>query len=527
MSSASAGAYILQSNQGAQDDLITGARVLLDILNSTPKTQRTIDLVTRTHLFPLEKTYSSSVPIGTQYFKCVNAESGQDLGTTPKFELNQYGEFISDCVVHVRFCAMGTAPTLTGDLTVDAATKSANKLANSIKYRWTDYPGIRLFKSVTFSNANSELHRYTRDDVLHYNNYGVLPTQRNAWDRCVGHSPFVSGSSYHRYEEIMEHKRLAVGPQCPKYYQPPLDLWIPLLLFFTKGQPFPSSKVIQGQRNISIELETVDKMVQAIDITAGAANDTLNATGVQALLPGSTLFSTQNVVQPTIRVEKMDLYMNNIFVPALVLEAYMNTLTYTMIRVDKQQTMRDNLAQRQVKMTGFKYPIEHIAFGFRETRNEGDFEKWWRFNRAISTTFRLISSERDVVNPTDNIIALNYQYFEEEPVVDAITISLQGNKLFDNINPSFFGAYATYPRSGDNSRITTGKDPGAYFLSFSQSPGQYQPNGHMNASMNREFHFEWSTSIASTSNNIEFVASAKCIAFILVDSGRAHLTFTV
>jgi hypothetical protein len=536
MSTASAGAFILQSNSGEQDDLITGARDLHDRLASLNPNERTLDIIRETHLFPMEKSYSASVPIGMEYFKGVKNGTTQSLGSTVTFELSQYGAFISDCVVHVQLSALGTAPTITNDLIVDAATKSEAKLYNDIKYRWTDYPGIRLFKTVTFKNAGSELHHYTRDTVLKHHNHFVKPSQRTAWERAMGHGADVNGTSYHRYEEVVENKKLNIGPQCPKFYQPPLDLWIPLKLFFCDGQPFPSSKVIHGQRSITVSLEESSFMAQAIDVTGVGSNDTLNVAnlaggtgGVQGnLLPGSTLYNTSGVTQPEVEVLKMDLYMNNLFVTNAVLDAYMNTLTYTMIRVDKVQTVRDNLSSKSVRMTGFKYPIENIAFGFRETRNATDFEKWWRFNRAVSTTFRLISSERDKVNTNpDNVIALNYQYFEEDPVVDSISITVQGQRMFDNINPGFFSRFSSLPRCNGSEKITTARDPHAYLVHFSQNTGEYQPSGHFNSSKNREFEFSWNSSIATLTNTIEFVACAKCIAFILVENGTSQIVFTV
>jgi hypothetical protein len=530
---ATAGSFILACNDGKQDRLITATNELSSRLTSVSSVAQTIPFVQLTHMFYMERSYSVNVAVGTEYFKATKKGTSQAFGSTVTFELQQLASFIHDCVVHVQFGAIGTPPVVTGNATQDAINLYNNRhLVNpanplqQIKYRYTDFPGIKLFKSVKMKINTDILDEYKTDDVLFIHNTKVEPSRRLAWNTGMGQSPTISGTAFHRYSEVLEDKQIRVSAQCPRTYQPALDLWIPLLFWFSEdvGLSFPSSSVTNGQRYVEIDLCELSDIIQAVDVAAVTSNDAFNLAGNQSV-PASTLYSTVGVTQPSsLPINKIELYMNNIFVRPEIEQAFQRSLSYSLIRVHKRQTMLLNVSQKEILLNQLVYPIETITFGFRPTANNSDFEKWHRFNTATSNTFRLISSEEGdpttLPTPIDNIIGLTYQYFTSSPVIDNISVAMKGNFLYTNITPSFFNTYTTYARA-----VTSPSDQGVYLLSFAFNPKNYNPNGHFNISREREMTLNYESTVISRTNPTEFIASAKCIAFLLVTNGSMVLTF--
>lgn len=84
----------------------------------------------------------------------------------------------------------------------------------------------------------------------------------------------------------------------------------------------------------------------------------------------------------------------------------------------------------------------------------------------------------------------------------------------------FYNHYHNLERKGCN---ISPEDDGAHMISFTKTPGVYQPMGHFNASRSREFEL-----LLGLQNDVqcELILEAQAINFLYVSNGNAVLRFT-
>lgn len=102
-----------------------------------------------------------------------------------------------------------------------------------------------------------------------------------------------------------------------------------------------------------------------------------------------------------------------------------------------------------------------------------------------------------------------------------ITSTLLRAQQIDIIKPQiqkFFNGYVPWQKKG---LVLGTEDKGIQFISFTESPGQYQPEGHFDASRAREM--ELILTIQSLPQTATISCVAKTINFLLVTGGNALL----
>lgn len=135
----------------------------------------------------------------------------------------------------------------------------------------------------------------------------------------------------------------------------------------------------------------------------------------------------------------------------------------------------------------------------------------------------------DITNATVQKIAVSSYRKEIQtrkwtPVLDQITIKLQGIEFYKEMPRLFLNGYTPYHYGGPN--IGTPTDTGSIFVPFCMYPGTFQPSGHLNVSRAREFYLYWTSSIVDANKPATMIVIASAINFLLISDGSAVLRYS-
>lgn len=380
--------------------------------------------------------------------------------------------------------------------------------------------------------------------------------------------------------------RIVDGPQTPKEVQPPLEIMHKLHFWFSNDVrlAIPSASIPFGQRYIIIETADckdmiasspalfVEKittdMVTSFDSLSGNANDPpasaiafspdldflqqYNEIDIAASFEGigiakvkSEFYPYRHKIDPTaLRVEKMDLYINNIFVNPEIHDIYIRRVGFTLIRVHRTANITINdVGQSDKLISQLKWPIEYMFVGIRpkwniSTDNPFMAEDWHRLTKCDRAHFPDEGVRLDLFSKTagatrgqtTQIAKLERheiqktQFIYESHTVEQMKVSAHSIPLFNWMPNKFFSTYLPYHLGGAN--ITTPADQGALLISFCLYPKTYQPSGYINVSRAREFHVHWESGYVSSARASELIIVASAINFLLISDGSACLRYS-
>jgi hypothetical protein len=396
-----------------------------------------------------------------------------------------------------------------------------------------------------------------------------------------------------------EIREVVDGPQTPKPAQPPLEIWNKLRFWFNDDVrlSIASVSIPFGQRFITITmsagtdliyefsnlyLETIIEVQGTGTFTIGTP--TLVSTAPYQRIVNYTPLYYKGVIDIP-AIERMELYVNNIFVNPEVHDIFIKRIGFSLIRVYREQNNRISTdGSGEVLLSQIKWPVEYMWVGMRPTFNIRDatassgglvttgntnvWRDWHRMTRMIdvatdqrtkaevasnaftffpATTATVTAAPGAVTftppaattmgpygygvnlvgaNPipgaTSNIGQVTQTtYALPVPSVDSLTVTAHGITIFDDFRSEFFNAYMPFHYGGPN--LTTPDDMGALFINFCLFPRSYQPSGHLNISRARETYIRWSTSYVSPKTPADLLVVALCINFLLITDGSAVL----
>lgn len=345
-------------------------------------------------------------------------------------------------------------------------------------------------------------------------------------------------------------QQIVNGPQTPKPVQPALELWNKLRFWFNEDVRLsvPSVSIPFGQRFINIDLAQQSLLTYEVPsiyletIVDGAATVAPHPTAqrVKTYTPIVQQFGVTDVT-----VEKIEMYINNIFVNPEIHDIYIKRIGFSLIRIYRQQTQRvNNDSTAEVLLSQLKWPIEYIFVGVRPTwnikdakvsgttvtGNQNQWRDWHRLTRQVdvacdepclaetpSGALRAATgSSIGQVQPD--------QYWLPVPTVNSLSLTSHGIVLYDNFTDQFFNQYLPTHYGGQN--LNTPEDHGALFVNMSLYPRSYQPSGHLNISRARETYIKWTTSYVSATSPADLLAIAVAINFLLITDGSAVLRYS-
>lgn len=342
------------------------------------------------------------------------------------------------------------------------------------------------------------------------------------------------------------------GAQTPKPAQAPLEIWNKLRFWFNDDVrlSIASVSIPFGQRFITIDLATQNLLAfefpsifleTIVDPAPAAAGGPV----ANRVITYSPIFIPQGISE--IAIERMELYINNIFVNPEVHDIYIKRIGFSLIRVYRQHTQRCNQESSDEKLLSqLKWPVEYMMTGVRPVwnikgittgvggvvsgGNQNQWRDWHRLTRQVDAAYDTPSIAE---TPAAGAIAalgssvgqvMPNQYWLNVPTVDSMTLTSHGITIFDNFQDLFFNAYMPFHYGGP--ALVTPDDPGALFINMALFPRSYQPSGHLNISRARETYLKWSTSYISANTPADLHVVAVAINFLLITDGSAVLRYS-
>ncbi len=494
--------FTLITNDGKQDKLLLASRLLRTRLDGIKRQLKlrnptvtapipSLSEIEKTHILFVNSHYKPYVAIAFEYQK-VSAMGGAQFGGCPEFDIPQFGEFFADMAVHIRF----------GELTAPVTDPVLG-----LRYNYCDYPGVRTLKEPKFMVNGQALDQYSRDDYAIRSEYIVTPEKRRAYDRAVGQETDEDAYIYQVETQSKEVRAYRNGPQTWKRVQPAFDMWVPLMFWFNRDfrLSISSSAILAGQRKITIRMADVREILQAVNVTA---------------VPGGGFSVSQTTLPENVRpvIEKMELYINNIFVNPEIADIYVNRIGFNLIRVHRTEKQRLNIASGRIPLMNLKFPVETMYFGFRPVENVNNFETWHRF-----TNTELLNYFSPVVTTGNTLISRNVQARQYSPVVSKIGFVAHGIDFYREVEESFFSTYLPYTY-GQN-RVVSPNDNGKYMLNFNLYPEHFQASGYLNTSRAREIFLNYESEYISSNNVVEFIMTALALNFLIIADGSANLRY--
>lgn len=576
------GSFKLLTNDGKQDDMIMSSRFLQQRLEKIQSIRArdprvkdptpTLVDIEKTHLLFVNAHFKPYVAIGYEY-QVVN-QSKIQLGGQMQFSIPLYGDFIHDMVVHIKLGSVSASNTGAG-----------NRL---IKY--VDYPGERICKKVEFTVNGNPLDEYHNDVYSFHREFCVQPNKKAGYNRLVGqqteHDAMVN-SQVGRGGAV-EKTTVTNGHQTAKTTQEELELWVPLLFWFSKDVKLSlvSVSIPHGQRFITIQLAEARDLLQHVGLTS--SDDA----------PGSN-----PVPAPDINI--CELFVNNIFVNPEIHSIIIKRIGFSLIRVHRLQKYTADKPNDEILLSQIKWPIETIYIGARPVANVDiaqtlmpqNWHKW--SNTALQTytsnsmntrnfqiTTALANNPAQANDYTASFtyyngvsIGVNFatalgvagatvlsvtqintaltragfpplsgtfvnanaptnleiqaalptagvpvQYWNCSPSFNSVALKAHGIDLFKSFPNSFYNSYLPFHYGCD--KIQTPEDCGKIFLPFNFYPGSYQPSGHINVSRAREFYFSYNSSNINSNNQHEILFNGVAINFLLITDGSAVLRYS-
>jgi hypothetical protein len=409
--------------------------------------------------------------------------------------------------------------------------------------RYCEYPGNRLFKRVNFQVNGNPLDEYYDYTVAMLEKFCVPPNKRAGYNRLVGQEtvyegytgpiqaavsdsdgantlfPTVNGAP--QYQTCREKKFIVAGAQTPKLTQPPLECWNKLRFWFNEDVRLsvPSVSIPYGNRFITVDMQ--DQSLLAFEFPGAYLKAyTFSKISPQYFKPtGSSNVPTQTMTItyspiyqpqtiPDIKVEFIELYVNNIFVNAEIHDIFIKRIGFSLIRVYRHHVASVNQEGSQsVRLDNLKWPIEYMLVGLRPTwnikdANSNQWRDWHRMTRLIDASYGQkynveipsAGAETDgglfAFASSDKVIKDTYTF----PVnsVDSLTVTSHAIQIYDDYGTTFFHSYLPLHFGGP--ALNTPEDQGALFINFALFPRSYQPSGHFNMSRARETFIGLTTS---------------------------------
>lgn len=487
--------------------------------------------VMKTHDFYLRRTYRPFVNVAGEYVKV--AASGDSAGLTRsggsvEFRFPTHAHFTSDMVFHVQIPAVGDANANTAfaagvavgpGLVAPSNPASAVPVSGNLRYRYCAYPGIRLFSKVAFRSDDTVVDDYTRDEVSMANKFEVPKDRRAAWDRCMGHGEEKS-AEYYNNNEYTGVLRYRDGPQTPKFYQPSIEMWVPLQFFMCKD---PANALLNDllpntQRSIVAELAPITDIIQA-QLDVADPNRFNSVTDLE--------FDTLPL--------KVDLYVHNIFTTPEVYDILATRINHGLIRVHRRMTKTLTMQESRFQLAQLKYPAEHMYIGFRDKDNTTDqqfsFDRWHLFGAPRPRNlFTFLTTATFIWNDVSNLDQLVVRRCAEtstlEPAVSGVKLEAHGITLFPQLPASFFSSYLPQRYKGE-SCVVAPDDTSAMLVTFCVYPNDANPSGYYNLSAGRELYLSYRSETTNAGNPLEMFATMSALNFIITSGDKVKLMYGV
>jgi len=352
--------------------------------------------------------------IGFEYHKVNPDSGGATLGSEVRFSIPQFGDFFNDMALYVKFDQAVYTPV------ADAPNQDV--------FRYCDYPGERLLQKVKFDVNGNPLDEYDATVYNFHRQFSVQPNKKVGWDRLVGQE--VPQEAYLQQQSLVQPSsrvklQVCDGYQTPKGEHPALVVMVPLLFWFNKDPRLavPSVSIPYGQRFLNITLAKSTDLVELVTPPGADGSDT--------------------GVVPALTVAECSLFINNIFVNPEVHDIFIKRIGFTLIRVHRTQTSRQDKDNNNVLLNNMKWPIETMFVALKPVENttsvpfpdDKSLQTWHRFSKVV-----------DVTQDVDGVASCRLDSAAQAEVDGFLAIGVVGASAQDQLDA--YGALPTSTAAG-------------------------------------------------------------------------------
>ena len=381
---------------------------------------------------------------------------------------------------------------------------------------------------------------------------GAFP--ENTHDVTVAGNSAATHNSEPLYFDVQRSCLQCVrGPQTPKYWQPPLEIWNKLRFWFNDDArlAIPSVSIPFGQRFITVELARQELLTfEFPGLFVRQVVTTVVAGVAQRTVRFRPWWIASQITDVTL--SNVELYVNNIFVNPEVHDIFIKRVGFSLIRVYRRHVARSNSDTHDERLLSqLKWPIEYLFVGLRPSwninaNNCNQYRDWHRFSKVVDvicdhadqaevSAFTIDATGGSTEAPTflnqlapgqTSSIGQIYpdRYVVELPTIDSLTLTAHGINIHDNFPELFFNSYNPFHYGGP--AVVTPDDRGVLMINFALFPRSYQPSAHLNISRAREFYFNWRTTYVTATTSADLIAIAVAINFLLITDGSAVLRYS-
>lgn len=353
------GIFTLIANDGRQDRLLNSTAMLnrrlreLEVLRSEnpnikDSTPTLVD-IERTHILFINAHFKPFASVGYEYNRVTPNSGLPEFNQEVSFAIPNLGDFFHDMALHV--------------ILSEATSASDDPLTQQNTLQYCSSPATKLAKKVKFVVNGNPLDEYDSEVMSFYQKFQVQPNKEIGWFRNVGQEVPYEGVVDTITPDVRQKIQCCDGPQTPKYVQPALEMWLPLLFWCNRDVrlSIPSVAIPYGQRFITFQLEKIQNLIQHPDGTTPGVN------GVEGTPP---------------EIKTFELLINNIFVEPEIHDIFIKRIGFTLIRVHRIQKNVVNTADEIVEMVNIRWPVETLYIGLRPQENNGTMEDWNKYHKV-------------------------------------------------------------------------------------------------------------------------------------------------
>jgi hypothetical protein len=519
--SAEAAFKVIGTNNGEPDDTLTLRKLLINRFRQLEQSNEdiTIDDLLITHNIFLASSFKPFISTSSIYLK--EALPKTNLGSFITIDLDNVsmGDFIHDMYLDVIFDPIG----------------DKNNKDSLYKFRYTDYPGIRLIDKIELWLNGKKVDSYNQVDMLFYMQNELNEEKRNAFKRCVGQSVGAHSHTYNNDMELTESTLIYNGYQTFKTYHEQLHMTIPLLFWFNKymSKSYPILKqesiIINHSKNyLKIWFMPLNSIIQAAkyNLDSQIVDDTTDYTPhFKEVYDINTAVNMPEFKTPKPTYE-MSIHVNNIFTNEEVRNFYMKYIDMYMIITHQSFDMNIHRLN-EVKIKDLSDMSPYLYFAFRTEDNEKSFMNWHKFTIGKRNWYAVPSYEWNTVEKDDGltnvfVLGLKRGYYDiEQPIINDFTLYFDTLPYIINKYPSDYLNYKSQQK--DDNYNYNNDNKGIYILPFCRKFTDIEPTGHINFNRIQEIILRYTLNSYAVDKKMKLYISSKRINILSISDDNVDL----
>lgn len=447
--------------------------------------QPTFEDISKSHFLFLNNQYKPFVECTMSYLK-TSINTKPLFGSSIDIIVPPNGNFLSDMALHIQLSELKPLDSLD-------------------KVRYADFLGHRLIKKIQLVINNNIIDEYTNEFYNVYYNMFLPENKKKAWLSCIGQDIPIEAILIQDpiNNDYRERKMIYTGNQTLKNSHGIIDLFIPLVFWFNINKKeallnnFPYGSVV-----LKIEFEDINNIASCLDV----ANDIYH----------------ERFITPVFN--ECELYSNHIYINDDIQDIFISKLGFTLIRTHIQIKKILNKNTDSISLSSeLKYPIEDLCIYARPEINESGIDSlniWYKNSIQILKNIKVPVIFN--VNNVDQLGINSVTYYEEKPLFNDLSFSINNQSIHDTNVPLFFQSYI--PLVSGN-KITSNNN-NFYYFAFNLFPKKKQPSSYINMSKSRDIRFEYSSTLLETQGTANLYIHGSCINFLVYNGTTAMLNFS-